>query len=255
MLGLKQFVNRNTLSEASGLDLDLKKMYTTFNKLYFNNELPNDFPISWYKNKRLGGEVAVVVKGRGPSREVVRVGHLKISNILERDKKSVVAILLHEMVHVYVAAVLRSVEHHGPEFEKKRKEISKKSKIDIPMTDAMDSLGLNSTLKEKKKNHLIVLYVNKQMGAYVHLYTESVKNQKDEIIDHFDSYEKRLVEKYKIVMIGVAPTNLHHTLPVKRKFKKAGVGGGSAIQPEDFKALTAHWKSNKSDVIKVIAGK
>ena len=183
MLGLKQFVNRNTLSEASGLDLDLKKMYTTFNKLYFNNELPNDFPISWYKNKRLGGEVAVVVKGRGPSREVVRVGHLKISNILERDKKSVVAILLHEMVHVYVAAVLRSVEHHGPEFEKKRKEISKKSKIDIPMTDAMDSLGLSSALKEKKKNHLIVLYVNKQMGAYVHLYTESVKNQKDEIID------------------------------------------------------------------------
>lgn len=64
MLGLKQFVNRNTLSEASGLDLDLKKMYTTFNKLYFNNELPNDFPISWYKNKRLGGEVAVMVKGR-----------------------------------------------------------------------------------------------------------------------------------------------------------------------------------------------
>jgi hypothetical protein len=235
--------------EASGLDLDLQKMYMTFNKIYFDDELPKDIPISWYRSKKLAGEVAVAVRGR----EVVGVGHLKISNVLEREKKSVVAIMLHEMIHVYVAAVLKSRESHGPEFEKKRKEISRKSGIDIPKTDAMDSLGLSADLKEKKKNHLVVLYVNMQGAAYVHLYAESAKNQKDEINAHFDRYEKHIKGKYKIVMIGVAPTNLHHTLSVKRKFKRGGVGGGFAIEPDDFKALTAHWKSNRSDVIKVIA--
>jgi hypothetical protein len=244
------------LKEASGLDLDLKKMYMSFNSLYFGDELPKDIPISWYKSKRLAGEIAIAVKGRGAYKEVAYVAHLKISNVLERDKKSVVAIMLHEMIHVYVAAVLRSTESHGPEFEKKRKEISTKSGIDIPKTDAMDSLGLSSALKEKKKNHLVVLYVDKQNGAYVKLYAESSKNQKKEIIEYFDYNQKYIVKKYKIVMIGVAPTALHHTLSVKRKFDRfGGVGGGFAIQPEDFKELTSHWKSNKSDVIKVIAGK
>ena len=90
------------LEEASGLDLDLKKMYMTFNSIYFGDELPKDIPISWYKSKRLAGEIAIAVKGRGEYKEVAYVAHLKISNVLERDKKSVVAIMLHEMIHVYV---------------------------------------------------------------------------------------------------------------------------------------------------------
>ena len=50
----------------------------------------------------------------------------------------------------------------------------------------------------KKKNHLVVLYVDKQNGAYVKLYAESSKNQKKEIIDYFDYNQKYIVKKYKL---------------------------------------------------------
>ena len=47
---------KSHLAEAAS-KFDLKKAYSAYNTLYFGGELPTDFPIGWYKSKKLGGEV------------------------------------------------------------------------------------------------------------------------------------------------------------------------------------------------------
>lgn len=242
------------LDEESGLNLNLKKMYDTFNGLYFNNELPKDLSVSWYKSKTLGGEVSVLVKKISKyKKEVVKVNHLKISNVMERSKKDLVAILLHEMVHVWVAVNNIHENMHGPAFEEKRKDIEKVSGISIPKTEAIGAIGLSDKLKQKTKDVIVVVYVNKKMQSYVQLYSD--KSNIQDILTHFEKYRKVLEDKYLIVMIGKANTNLHHQRTVKRAFKATGVGGGQAITSEDFSNLKEYWKNNRNNLYLVISVK
>jgi hypothetical protein len=241
--------------EERALDMNLPKMYMTFNRLYFNNELPKDLKVGWYKNKKLGGEVSIMVRKINRfKREIVSIVHLKISNLLERSKKDIVGIMLHEMVHVWVAVQgIDEAAMHGPVFREKLKEIAKKSGIVIPATEAMANLGLSDKLKEKKKTVGVVLYVKPDMKAYVQLFSETtMTSQFEEIKKHYSSYEDILKRNYRVFMVGIATTSLHHQHSVKRKWKRDGVGGGSAITPEEFKELSQHWKEHPRNIFQMI---
>ena len=247
MRTFNQFVEA-LITEKVMPQLDLLDSYNSLNKLYFQGELPNNFPIVWYKNKRLGGEVGLQVLKR--TKEVVKINHLKISNTLKRSNEDIISILLHEMIHVWVAHKKLNDYGvmHGSIFMSKLKELNTRYNLKIPATEAIGKLDLADEYKDKTKEYIVSLYVNKENKAFVTLHNKSVSDP----LAHYTKYKHHIEKRYKLLLVGVMPTNLYHTLSVKRTLKT--FGGASAVEPHVFAEISAYFKENKNKIIIAIRG-
>lgn len=140
----------------SAPDYDLQGRYDEFNRLYFGGELPR-IPVSFKPLKTVGGKVEFSVQGQKNDPRLIRLGapkykhasmvpgsmKLVISSAYLRVPADIDAILLHEMIHVWEAAVAKVFgENHAITFLNKRKELIAASGIDIPLTDSTKGLEL-----------------------------------------------------------------------------------------------------------------
>jgi hypothetical protein len=234
--------------EEGAADLNLPKMYSTFNKLYFDNELPTNLKVTWFKSKSVGGVASATYDKR--TKSFISINGIKLSSVLKRSKKHVVALLLHEMIHIWV--YVQGIPYtggrdksHGWEFQDKKKEIERKSGIQIPDTEDIQDAELGDHLKGKTKRLGIIAYVKKDMGVSINFFTEKMMKEKSaEIVAYHEKYESHVTGNYRLVLIGFASTDLHAKFPVKRSWKK-GIGGGIHVSQDEFKAVTGAMASEK----------
>jgi len=249
---------RSHLDEAAS-NFDLKKAYNAYNTLYFGGELPTDFPIAYYKSKKLGGEVSITVMKTRSTGEIKIVGikHLKISNLYARSDEAYSVILLHEMVHVWVAHQgVHEKQMHGPVFSSKRRELNTKYNLNIPHTEVLDKSDLSDDYAKDLKRHFVVMFVHKDNKATVALYGEATaKKNGAQIKADFDAMDARDYVPYKIVMAGMVPTNLHHTKKVSRTTKGITRNLGFYVEPNVFAEISGHLKNNRGDLLKAVQGR
>jgi hypothetical protein len=127
--------------------LDLKEKYQEYNQQYYNAELP-PIPFRWGKLKGVIAAVKFNTIGvrNGPRKLIPDSLEMVFNGLYRFDIDKLIPILLHEMVHVYIAAVLNNTtESHGNIFMKELRALEKKSGIVIPLTDSTKELELTNT--------------------------------------------------------------------------------------------------------------
>lgn len=154
------------LDEAmdANMQYDLERKYNEFNTKYFGGALPV-IPLRWSNLKGKGGHVTYDIRAKAgtPARRkhqrrqkenyeyVPNSAKMSISKVYLKDEAALDGILIHEMIHVYMAAVAGLIyENHGPDFEKMRREISTKAGFEIPLTDNTINNVLNPSTKAKE---------------------------------------------------------------------------------------------------------
>lgn len=157
------------------MNYDLQKKYNDFNQKFFAGELP-DIPITWSNRKGVGGLVSYRFKAKpgtpvrqkharrnyGDYELIPGTMKMTISRNFLRDEGSLDGIMLHEMIHVYMASIAGLIgEQHGPNFMKMLRELSTRSGIDIPLTDDTSDYVINP---ENKIKEFVVMLVRKSNG-------------------------------------------------------------------------------------------
>lgn len=135
---------------------DLKSKYRYWNSKGFGGELPS-IPMKWVRSKRVGGYVEATVRYKTPMDRRLGTGEvtlkkLAVSNFLQMSEERFDEILLHEMIHVYVMGILGKAGRgggHGADFLAKRREVSSKTGVNIPMTEDISGLQLAEDVPDK----------------------------------------------------------------------------------------------------------
>lgn len=133
-------------------NFNLDKMYKEYNKKYFKSELPEDLSVTWNNLKDKAGVTLYQIstnketKEKNVNKEDIRI---EISNIYNKSETQISSVMLHEMIHVWllVNGVYETTggdTSHGKEFEKKRKELQKKSGITISVTEDIDKSNIDN---------------------------------------------------------------------------------------------------------------
>lgn len=131
----------------------LKQKYIEFNDKYFSGQLPI-IPIRWGSMKIAGAAVNYKVYGSRKHHPTMK-RHLVpdsiemvFSNKYKREFDQLIPLLLHEMIHVYLVAVMGDVEEtHGIKFMRELARVSEESGIDVPLTDTVKDLELSDPVK------------------------------------------------------------------------------------------------------------
>lgn len=140
-------------NDAEGQDAilaELKVLYRKFNDLFYDGRLPI-IPMRWGKMKGVTAHVTFKVLGKryGEKAIVPNTIAMVFNDRYKRDVKSLIPILLHEMIHVYIVAVLDDhKDNHGPVFMKELARMRQISQIDIPLTDTARDLEVNGELRQ-----------------------------------------------------------------------------------------------------------
>jgi len=93
--------------------IELRSRFEKFNKLLFNNSIPNNFPIIW--SEQLSSTAGKCMREYGEVKEI------KMSVNYARKKPELVSnVLVHEMIHA------SGVRGHGKEFKREIRRINKK---------------------------------------------------------------------------------------------------------------------------------
>ncbi len=205
-------------------EYNLEEKYKLFNKLYFYNLLPT-IPLSYSKSKTVGGQVkARYTKALGGGNVLVQGSlSLTITNLYKRTEEQFDAILLHEMIHVYFIVNGNFTEQHGRYFNDLRKEISEKSGIDIPLTDNISDLELESD----KNTKMGVILLKRKDGRYSFALI-SKKNAIEKIQEIERTWISRLSKYGDVAEISIhtieSPLFTKYSLkyPVQRNLTKLG---------------------------------
>ena len=134
---------------------NLSKLYSDFNRKYFENKLPT-VPVIIKKLKRAGGVTQVTSKRIGGVTvlSTMKINYVAISSFLETTKERLYGIMAHEMCHVWVHMVDNVFNdvggQHGYHFKKILNTIQKRTKFNVPMTDDTKGLEISGNVKEKQ---------------------------------------------------------------------------------------------------------
>ena len=148
---------------------NLSKLYTDFNRKYFENKLPN-VPVIIKKLRRAGGVTQMSAKTIGgtviPSS--MNINYVAISSFLETTKERLYGIMAHEMCHVWVHMVDNVFKDpggmHGYHFKKILNTIQKRTPFNVPMTD--DTAGLEISGNVKVKQLYVILRTHIKTSKY-----------------------------------------------------------------------------------------
>jgi len=152
-------MNRHYIDRTAGIrdDFDLKSRYRYWNTRLFGGEL-TDVPLGWTRSKTIGGRV--VARALILNRELykrtgqadITVRKLELSDFMKMDQDRADAILIHEMIHVWVMTKLGLNERpggHGANFYAKLREMKSNSGLDIPVTEQIDVLEVSDDVEAK----------------------------------------------------------------------------------------------------------
>lgn len=142
--------------EMSYKEYNLQQKYNLFNRLYFNNELPQ-IKLSFRKLKNASGLAKakfITISDAGKqyiTDETKRLYYVNgnrlilkdsvsitISSTYDRNEQTFDGILIHEMIHVYAYIYSYEKDPHGEIFINKVKEISQKAGFEIPIVDTIE---------------------------------------------------------------------------------------------------------------------
>jgi hypothetical protein len=202
MVSFKNYLNETIsfepLNEAQ-LRYDINKKYDYYNKLLFDNKLPNNFPLRFSRTKKAGGAVITEywTKGRGRAKRISswEIKELYLSTFFLRTEEQLDSILVHEMIHVWLTINEMhegyNVKLHGAEFVSKMGELQSKVPFKISLYDTPDMRGdVNHNAKMKPvgvvktlingKPDSIVIFTEKTLRA-------NLEKLKDILIKNLDN--------------------------------------------------------------------
>ena len=213
----KSYLNEVT-NKSKVIDIhtfNLSKLYSDFNRKYFDNKLPV-VPVVLKKLKNYGG----ITQLRGIKQfgriKSMSIDYIAISTFLETTEERLYGILVHEMCHVWVHMVDNVYNdrggQHGLYFKDIFYTIQKKTPFTIPLNDDTVGLEISGNVKAKQlyvvlRTHLNVSTTNKKYS--VMLFSKPIPNSDlvklkthytyptTEKLDYYNSNEKQLL-KYTI---------------------------------------------------------
>lgn len=124
---------------------NIKEKFDFYNKTLFDNSIPN-IPLSFKRMKGFGGVFKAKVRRykNGVVEYVDNSGSIVLSTNYVRNEEQYDGILIHEMIHAWMAIVEKDPsEHHGPKFMRKLRELNKKTLFNIPKTEKVSELELS----------------------------------------------------------------------------------------------------------------
>lgn len=203
---------------------NLSALYKSFNRKYFKGDLP-ELPMYWAKTKKYLGAVEATFRRTDKGRELVEesLKFIMAEDSLEGTEEDFQGIFLHEMIHVwmYTASGLTGDEvlndgdlsdGHGPKFMKKLKEVSKKSGIDIPVSEAYTQDWM---LKDDDEKMYAFLFGHEGDKVNILVFTEEeyTKNERKYKKEAEKFFEKDDVLSYLII---------HSNHPLVYKYRQVG---------------------------------
>jgi hypothetical protein len=208
-----EFIKFCDMNES--VDYDIKKKYVYYNKLLFEGNLPM-VPLKFRRTKKAGGSVKIeyYTSGRGSRKRVddFKILELYLSTFKLRTEEQMDQILVHEMIHVWMAVnglhEGYNVELHGNEFVQKKNELQHKLPFEIPMADYLES-----EIRNKKNKEYGVIIGKGKLGSIVAVIKKEVL-EKD--IDKIKEMTERAMNKGTELIIGISSNPELEEFPVKR---------------------------------------
>lgn len=173
----------SALLEDAGNGIDLTARYQHWNKLLFDDKLP-DIPVIWAVLKGVGGVADAKMKvdpsKPSPNRLRVRMGledkysdhfiipgtmRIRMSSLYRRSQEAIDKVLIHEMIHILMMTTGHLGQGHGTLFERERLRLSRLAGFEIPRKDSIEDKEFAVEVKVKPCG--VILVTDKQGG---HLY-------------------------------------------------------------------------------------
>lgn len=230
----KEFLNE----DPEALRIDLKELYSKFNKMLFNNELPTNFPVRWNNSKNAAGLVRYGTQIDDEGNKVLtRIVSLSISRALDHDVHDIEATMVHEMIHVWLKTqgiidTTGGDTAHGIEFQEKRKELENIWGYEIPDTEDVTH---KKVATDKKESVWGVVLADKSGKYYMTLY--SFNTMMDDWYKIYRTYKTLTEEvgKYNTVWMGYIKTALNHKYSVRRSVKMLTLQAINDAEAEEIK--------------------
>jgi predicted SprT family Zn-dependent metalloprotease len=231
LLGFSQFLLSEQLAK-----INLEQLYNKYNRELFNSKLPTNFPIKWNTSKRSAGKVRFRISGSKRFPEFKEIISFEVSKVLENTEEEVIAIVLHEMIHVYlldkgIVYTSGGDRSHGKEFEEKRRELSNRVGIEIPRSEEVTHKKVSAELKPKE---VIAIVADRHGEKSVSFYTPAkFLSDIDRLLEF---YKEKLIDTGKIqsMDIGLIKTNLTHKYPV---FRSISSFQSMSVNPDELKEI------------------
>lgn len=191
----------------------LQSRYQYFNKLLFDNSLPN-IPIFQKPLKNAGGAAKAKLY-KNPNKPIpnirrVRLGledklsnveivpgtlHIVISSLYKRENHQIDKILVHEMLHIYFYTNGMLSESHGSRFRKKAADFERICGFEIPLEDNIDDLDFSSDVKIK---HIGVMLSTSSKKDVFAMSIFNIQFLKENIVYLKDMFRRYNPEFYEI---------------------------------------------------------
>lgn len=245
-IGISEMGLEGTVVESNPpinfIEIDPQARYREFNRKYFGGKLPSNLPITLKPLKGRSGSCKFTLAAVAPHtiatlREVnryrpvtpdmgrVTLTAIDLSNLMRYDEVDFDGILLHEMVHAFIAIMGWPFDNHGREFLEEARHVQKASGIKIPITHDTKGAEVSKAkrtgvaLFERGPDKAYYLFDPKELEAF----TQKVKSD----CTQFDTARVMLVT--------------------------SGVWARSTVKKKPEKYGTRYWKLSE-DIAKDIAG-
>lgn len=198
---------------------DLKIKFDHYNTLLFNDEIQS-VELRWSALKSVGGCCEYrFLRGNNPRNKfdgaklIPNSMRITISNLFERSEEEFDGILIHEMIHAYIATNNDFKETHGLKFKRILKECQKKVGFNIPLTDSFKELEL----ADKSLREVGVMIFQEKRGYYRFAIMDhnALKLNVNTIKDYFSGHG---IDIKCFTVSGKEWTTLSYKVVVNRKF-------------------------------------
>lgn len=198
---------------------DLQQKFDHYNTLLFNGEIPT-VELRWSALKTVGGCCEYrFLRGNNPRNKydgaklIPNSMRITISNLFERMEEEFDGILIHEMIHAYIATHNDFKETHGVKFKRILKECQKMVCFTIPLTDSFKELEL----ADKSLREVGVMIFQEKRGYYRYAIMDrkALKLNVSTIKQYFSSHG---IDIKCFTVSGKQWTTLSYKVTMQRKF-------------------------------------
>lgn len=214
--------------------VDLKKLFKNLNREYFGGQCPSNTKTSWSgKLKSAVGNATVSYKG-GKVRKNKFAAYMqeipvadvtidtssfaiKISKSFDLSMEDTTAVMLHEMLHIYLYSKNKIGDHHSsPEFKREIKRLQDQSGLNVPYKES--NFKPSPKLSAKEGYIMVIKYDGGKYGA--NTFSNNFINNKwlliSETLSRWPSRSARVNE----IEIYKATDEIVSKLTPKRSLKK-----------------------------------
>ena len=239
---------------------DLKKLYKELNVKLFNNELPEEFPITFGKvsKRSLGITKAKIIKS---TRKIVPGSVEILISPLKFDENILKGIVAHEMAHAWFMLHNMPDENHGFRFLSKIRDLNHNSGFNIPLKDTHIPDSVYEGSKTKQLGLILYEFNDKIVFYLVNPKAFDAFKRDSSLELTFMAYVlgnyKSSLKTLKKVTVATGTTILSNYIPIKRTLNPLEIfkSGGYILPKEntidDFKIDKVLFEMSAEDIKKV----